>query len=797
MLWRSEGGVVTAGAVQDMWRFHQRVAALRVKVGGREVTWEDVCLRVPRPGNVSEGSTVPGPGAALGVTWLYLGPGREAFCTKVEARATRCLEHTLLEVWGMDGARINNLTDHQVLHDVNQPGTRAAATRHLLGGVKHDAAGRVVWAGSALHLWTTRVQVKDHFVLDHSSGQRVDVAGLRWEEALVAEVKALKASRGGQGPLVRAAHSLGKTATDAITEDLKWVGVGGVMVVVYVVATMPHPLLVVVGLVVGVPLTVLASYGLCAALAVPFSFLNMLLPVLVAGLGIDDMYVLAAAWEAEGREGKGGVAERGGRALRRVGVAITLTSLTDVFAFLVGASTRLPGLRWFCVYAAAGITCVFFLHVTLFVAALAVHQRWRGAAAYRCGPPCTGLVQRAMARYGPLLLRPAVGPVVIVAAAGLMAVGGWGAASLRHQFIVTEWFLPPSSDLHHMMLQHHQQFPRQGEHSYVYFANVTLPQDLPGLSALAAALQASPYVQSVAAWFLAFQDFLPPDGQTPSPSQFREALTVFLHSQLGARFTSDMEFSAPLRCRQAAPPVAAFRMHLRHRLLDTMEEQKAALHEVRRLVAAAQVSGFRGAWGDAYSQWETGDMIGEEVLRGLAMVVVMVGVVTLMVVGAGRAAVLVVGCVLATLLQVAAVMHLSGLTVNTVTAITLLLAAGLSVDYAAHIAHAFMAATGTRRARACTAVVEMGPPVLHAGVSTLLAFAALGPSTTYLFTAYFKILTSVAGLSLVQGLMVLPVLLALLGPHNSHTHSGTTPTPDTLTENTPTPSNTTPHPAPE
>uniref|UniRef100_A0A0P4VX70 SSD domain-containing protein n=1 Tax=Scylla olivacea TaxID=85551 RepID=A0A0P4VX70_SCYOL len=790
VLWHGAGGVLTAAAVQDMWRLHQRVAALEVTVGGQQVGWQDVCLRVPRPPgegtNISVAVILEKVGAALGAAVSGTGPGlpsglREELCGQVEAWPTRCLEHSLLGVWGEDAARIANLTDQQVLQDVN-----AAAALPPLGGVRRDGAGRVVVAASALHTWTTRVQTRHKLVLDHSSARRVDQAGLQWEEALVGEVQDVAGQGGVVRPLVGAAHSLGKAATDAVTRDLRWTAVGGVVVVVYVVATLPRPLLALLGLVVGVPLTLLAAYGLCAALAVPFSFLNAMLPVLVAGLGIDDMYVLAAAWEAVGEE-TGGVAERGGRALRRVGVAITLTSLTDVLAFLVGASTRLPGLRWFCLYAAAATACVFLLHVTLFVAALALHHRRREDSASRCVPPWGGVVRRGMARYAGVLLKPWMAPVVVAGALALAGGSAWAAAGLRQQFIQTEWFLPPSSDLHQMLQARHEQFPREGDHGYVYFANVTLPHDLPALTRLAAALRASPYVQSVGAWFLAFQDAVPPGVAPLSPPQFHEALSLFLHSPLGVRYTYDMEFAAPLRCRRAAPRVTAFRMHLQHRELRTMEEQRAALREVRRLVAEAPVGGFRGAWADAYSQWETGAMIGGEAVRGLALVVVMVGGVALAVVGAGRTAVLVVSSVVATLVQVAGVMRAWGLSINTVTAIALVMAAGLSVDYAAHIAHAFMSVSGTRRERVRAALVDMGPPVLHAGVSTLLAFAALAPCTTYLFTAYFRILTSVAALSLLQALLVLPVLLTLMGPATHHT----TPQEDTSKPPT-TPPNTAP-----
>ena len=78
--------------------------------------------------------------------------------------------------------------------------------------------------------------------------------------------------------------------------------------------------------------------------------------------------------------------------LSRSGVAITVTSLTDILAFGVGASTVsnkllmsakstksfifqvLPALKSFCIFCGVGILIVYFLQSTFFVACLALDQ---------------------------------------------------------------------------------------------------------------------------------------------------------------------------------------------------------------------------------------------------------------------------------------------------------------------------------------------------------------------------------------------------------------------------------------
>ena len=52
-------------------------------------------------------------------------------------------------------------------------------------------------------------------------------------------------------------------------------------------------------------------------------------------------------------------AERFGKTMEHAGVAITITSFTDIIAFGIGGSTVLPALRSFCLYASVGIVAVY------------------------------------------------------------------------------------------------------------------------------------------------------------------------------------------------------------------------------------------------------------------------------------------------------------------------------------------------------------------------------------------------------------------------------------------------------
>ena len=61
-----------------------------------------------------------------------------------------------------------------------------------------------------------------------------------------------------------------------------------------------------------------------------------------AGIGIDDMFVIVQCWDnlkKEPHTAGMSLHERIGLAMQHAGVSVTVTSLTDVFAFGIGAVT--------------------------------------------------------------------------------------------------------------------------------------------------------------------------------------------------------------------------------------------------------------------------------------------------------------------------------------------------------------------------------------------------------------------------------------------------------------------------
>ena len=103
------------------------------------------------------------------------------------------------------------------------------------------------------------------------------------------------------------------------------------------------------------------AYGLSAAVGLAYTPISVILPFLClgsnvvmiglsqsiltifSGIGIDDMFVVMQCWNNVGTESaqmnRSTISSRISQALKHAGVAMTVTSLTDVFAFGIGAVT--------------------------------------------------------------------------------------------------------------------------------------------------------------------------------------------------------------------------------------------------------------------------------------------------------------------------------------------------------------------------------------------------------------------------------------------------------------------------
>ena len=96
--------------------------------------------------------------------------------------------------------------------------------------------------------------------------------------------------------------------------------------------------------VISVGMAIAASYGFCSYIGLFFSPLMNVLPFLLLGIGVDDMFVIVNQYDH--MDPTLDPATRVGKALASAGASILVTSATDVFAFLIGECPLIFGYFW-------------------------------------------------------------------------------------------------------------------------------------------------------------------------------------------------------------------------------------------------------------------------------------------------------------------------------------------------------------------------------------------------------------------------------------------------------------------
>eukprot|EP01083_Nonionella_stella_P002659 7621_1 len=115
------------------------------------------------------------------------------------------------------------------------------------------------------------------------------------------------------------------------------------------------------------------GFGISAYLGMKFSVLVFAVPFLLLGVGVDDMIIIVDTLERTplpdtmDRTLECARAQQLGLALQHSGVSISLTSFCSIVAFFVGSITDLPGLEYFCMFAALSFLGMYILQFLLFV----------------------------------------------------------------------------------------------------------------------------------------------------------------------------------------------------------------------------------------------------------------------------------------------------------------------------------------------------------------------------------------------------------------------------------------------
>ncbi|XP_045465991.1 patched domain-containing protein 3-like isoform X1 [Harmonia axyridis] len=801
---RQEGMILTAPnvlvpeVINQLLDIHEQVE--RIKTPGN-ITWSDICFKIPKVdrsmAKLLARETENGRQdltAAMDISML---------CSFLEGIPFGCFQQSLLELWNYNRKEINKLTTESIMKRINDH-QEMLYMGHLknytglLSGIQRNESGHIIAASALQNIWMTKVNFSsvDMNKVGNIAGTAdwASEESLEWELEYESVIKKSKKSLPDEMNLYYfSARTFGDVTSKSMFQEIDKIFLGGFIMAIYVVFVISkfNMLEMRVGLagvgLLSVGMSFVVGCGFCFLIGVPYGPVHTSLPFLLMGLGVDDMFVIMACFEDLTEDQKKlPIPDVLALMLKHAGVSITITSVTDIIAFLIGSSTVIPNLQSYCIYAAICVLMTFIFAVTFFCACFALDQE--RIANNRNGIiPCikhknyqpSECSRKQISNkvfhfaFDKIFLWTPVKVLVILATIGLAALSIRNCLKLEQRFD-PHWFVPKNSDLYSYYQKRTELYPNHGFEGGVYMGAINYTHEIPKIKEVVDNMRnKSDIIVGVSEWLTPFRDFVKRTyvtdiyKETIDELHFNLYLSKFLMNPQYAKYQSNFQFERPLECGIPAPKIKMASIAFNFPIFEGPSEYLPAMHEVRKISENANFTTgdrFCTTWSVTFATWVTDEVIDIEVLRNLQLALLSVMICTMLLVADIQTCFWIFICILLSMVNVCGFMHMWGLTIDLVSCIGLELAIGLCVDYATHIGHTFLTVEGSRTERTVKTMTSIGSAVVYGGLSTLIGVLMLNFSDAYIFQTFFKIFFLVISFGLYHGVIVMPIILSIVGP---------------------------------
>ncbi|XP_008554169.2 patched domain-containing protein 3 isoform X1 [Microplitis demolitor] len=687
-----------------------------------------------------------------------------------------CIYQSILKVFRENESHaLKNLTRESILEDVTaalrdtEKGNILTDISPLLSRVEYDKSGRVIGAKATILNWILK---------------KSNIHSPEWElEFIERTLYSNRSLPEGMKIYAVAKRSFIDCLNDVMRNNISILCCGLFIIVAYVIIMIGkcNPVqqriyLSLLGVSV-VGQAILSGFGVCFYLGYAYGPIHSVLPFVLLGIGVDDMFVIIQSLDSLTESEKNlTIPERIARALEQSGMSITTTSLTNIIAFAIGMTTVMPFLSSFCMFATMGIFFLFIFEIMFFVSCLVLDER--RLAMKRDGCFCQSKIdwkpnecsQKNLQKQifekfiGPFAMRPKVKIFIILITATALLINAWGIYNLGQHYDPLLYLNQESYPLkfNNKLIEY---FPKYGKRASVYLAGIDYYEDREALGQLINVIAKHKFVnnKTLDPWFIAYSKWLNNKTREIDRDEYYGSLSEYLLTRKGQSYVKDIKFS---RLPTVDYNITTSKFEIQHIHINTTADQLHAMQSIREIIKSVDFKrgiDHAAIFSQEYISWTANKIIGDELTRNLCLEILAVSLVTVILLRDIKVSFWVICCVVFTLIDLLGSLYYLGLTIEISSSIIILMCAGLAVDYAAHVGLEFTRVTGTRDERSIATLGAMGPAVFNGGLSTFLAFVLLGVSKAYLFSTFFKLFTSVVVFGLFHGLLFLPVILSICG----------------------------------
>lgn len=522
------------------------------------------------------------------------------------------------------------------------------------------------------------------------------------------------------------------------------------------------------------------------------------------GVGVDNMFIMISAWRHLSLFLT--VEERMGRTFSEAAVSITITNLTDVLAFVIGSTIKLPGIRVFCAYAGVAMIFVYIYQITFFAACMAFmgDREANNLHCYTCKKVlpreeapnkfyeifCAGGMSKNTPKaiplehqltkffrliYGPFITKPVVKVIVIIGY--LIYLGGaiYGCTQITEGLELKSvardesppWIYYSEEDKYFKEFGPSVSVVLQGSINY-------WEEDVQKkLRATERDFAENDFIfdddRLTASWFRDFEKYLTMTVGTTrvDKEEFLEKLGEFVRDRRYSQYALDLDLE-----RDENGTVTGVRAS---RFLVTSKDMTNTTRESNMMLKMREIaegSDFMiTVFGPGFVIYEQYIGVLPNTLQTLGIAMACMFAVAIIMIPHPICAVFVTLCVISIDTAVIGFMSLWHIPLDPISMLNIILCIGFSVDFSAHITYSFVIApVEDPNLRSASAVHNLGMPILQGAMSTVIAISVLSTAPVYIFRIFFKTLFLVMIFGAMHGLIVLPVFLSYLGnwmPHKT------------------------------
>lgn len=535
-----------------------------------------------------------------------------------------------------------------------------------------------------------------------------------------------------------------------------------------------------------------SSMGLIMYFNIPFIASVGTIPFFILGIGMDDAFVFLAAWRRTDR--KDNVPNRLGKVYSESAIAVTITSLTNFIAFSSGILSQYRMVNYFCLYSSAAVVFCYIYQLTFVGAFMAIfgyleekkkhsllfmkieksneNQSWirRKFLSSQSWKSENGENSNTTIwiKLGKILSFWPVKSIVLLILAIFIAAGGWGITK-------TTLFVGSSQGS-----EFDSYFVKYIENTYKHFTfyefrfQIVIDQEVNyadkevqnQIEKILSQMEDKGLIADslTESWIRSYVEFLKDDNINPilkayNMSNMNDFITVlrriFLHLPAAQRFKNDITFNS----NYTAIVGSRFLCQT-----NFTKEEEALVNTIQKMRKITDSVPFR-AFPYIFNSYWADDVAlhAKFIIQMLSSVIVIIIVICFLFMPDIIIIFSVTFSVVSTEICALGFMALWKVELAAISIIVLVMCSGFSVDYAAHLSHAYSECKNSdHNERLRNSINSIGLAIFQGSVTTIISILPLAYPISHAFISLFKIIFLVILFSAINALVFLPVLLTTL-----------------------------------